>query len=421
MKWSSFSQAGILLLAGLSSSLQGQQPNQPHWVATWTTAQPLMRMPPRQPPAGPARPGFAATQSISQNGFHDQTVRMVVHTSLGGTKVRIRLANAIGGNIVRVGAAHVALRRKDDEIVPESDRALTFEGKPSCDLGPGMVILSDPLDFPLPKLGDIAVSLYFPESTGAAVSNNQTHTAWISKSGDLTAQASIPDAITTGAYYWLAGVEVLAPSNNALIVALGDSITESFRSTPDTNRGWPSVLAARLQADKGTANLGVANMGIGGNRLLHDGTGASALARLDRDVFGQSGTKWLMVLEGINDIGRAGPEAVTAEDLIGADKQIIERAHTLGIKVVGCTLPPFGGAGSWREDGEAVRETLNNWIRTSGAFDGVADFEKATQDSENPKRLKAEFDPGDHLHLTDAGYQAMADSIDLAIFKGKKK
>jgi lysophospholipase L1-like esterase len=376
-------------------------------------------MPLRQPPPGPARPGFSAMQAIARDGFKDQTVRMIVHTSIGGSRARIRLSNPFGGGTVTVGAAHLALRTKDAETLPDTDRALAFNGKPSVTLGPGMVLLSDPVDFKVPAGGDIAVSLYFPESTGPAVSNNQTHTAWISKSGDQTAQATLQEPFTTGAYYWLSGVEVQAPASSALIVALGDSITESFRSTPDTNRGWPSVLSARLLADKATAGLGVANMGIGGNRLLHDGTGASALARLDRDVLSQPAAKWLIILEGINDIGHAETEVVTAEDLIDADKQIIERAHALGIRVVGCTLPPFEGASYYRENGEAIREALNNWIRTGGAFDAVADFEKATSDPANPKKLKAEYDPGDHLHLTDAGYKAMADSIDLAIFKRK--
>ena len=237
---------------------------QSHWVATWTTAQPLIRMPLRQPPPGPARPGGSAMQTIAREGFKDQTVRMIVHTSIGGTKARIRLSNPFAGGQVTVGAAHIAMRMKDAETVPDTDRALTFNGKPSATFGPGMVIVSDPVDFKVPVGGDIAVSLYFPESTGPAVSNNQAHTAWISKAGDQTSQPGLQEPFTTGAYYWLSAVEVEAPASAALIVALGDSITESFRSTPDTNRGWPSVLSARLLAGKATASFGVANMGIGG-------------------------------------------------------------------------------------------------------------------------------------------------------------
>jgi lysophospholipase L1-like esterase len=181
-------------------------------------------------------------------------------------------------------------------------------------------------------------------------------------------------------------------------------------------------LAARLAKNKKTASVGVANMGIGGNRVLYDGSGASALARLDRDVLSQSGVKWVMLLEGINDIGRVGtntPEAPTADDLIAAYKQLIEIAHTHGIAVIGCTLTPYEGAGYSREPGEAVRQAVNTFIRTGGAFDAVVDFEAATRDSGNPKRFRAAFDPGDHLHPNDAGYQAMADAVDLAIFTRK--
>jgi lysophospholipase L1-like esterase len=182
-------------------------------------------------------------------------------------------------------------------------------------------------------------------------------------------------------------------------------------------------LAARLAANKATAKIGVANMGIGGNRVLRDGSGASALARFDRDVLGQPGVKWVSLMEGINDIGREATlpaEAVTADEIIGAYKQFIEQAHTHGVQVIGCTLTPYEGAGYYRENGESVREAVNSWIRTSGAFDAVADFEAATRDAANAKRLRAEFDPGDHLHPNDAGYQAMANTIDLKIFTSKR-
>lgn len=394
--------------------LPGQQAS--HWVATWSTAQPLTHTP---PPQGPARPGMAVQQTLNTRGFHDQTARMIVRTSIGGSRVRIRLANSFGSAPVTVGSAHIALRAQDSAIVAGSDRVLTFNGKPGCTLGPGVVLLSDPVDLKIPTYGDVAVSLYFPADTGPVTSHNGLHTTYISKTGDLTGQAAIADPLTTGAYYWLAGLEVLAPAQASTIVALGDSITESFRSTPDTNRSWPALLSERLAANKATANLAVANMGIGGNRLLREGTGASALARFDRDVLSQPGAKWVIVLEGINDIGRGDTiagEGVTAEELIAADKQIIERAHEFGLKAIGCTLPPFEGANYYRENGEAIREALNAWIRTGGAWDAVVDFEKATEDPANPKKLRAEFDPGDHLHLSDAGYKAMADAIDLKIF-----
>lgn len=433
------------------------QGNGDHWVTTWSTAQPMIRNPPARPPVPPAMaapasavttpapapppavpapaaaavppaPATAASpavpprlpnpaqQAINARGFHDQTVGMIVHTSIAGSKLRVRLSNPFGGMTVAVGSAHVALRSKESEIVAGSDHALTFGGKPGCTIGPGMVLLSDVVDMAAPRQADLAVSLYFPGETGPPSSHNGLHTSYVSKSGDLTSATAIADAIPTQLHYFLESVDVLAPAGAALVVALGDSITEGFRSTPDTDRTWPAVLSARLAAERTTSNLAVANMGIGGNRILRDGTGASALARFDRDVLSLPGVQWVVMLEGINDIGRANTEPASAEELIGGFRQIIERAHVHGLKVVGCTLPPYEGANYFREEGEATRQALNAWIRTGGAFDAVADFEAATRDPQHPARLRAEFDPGDHLHPNDAGYRAMAEAINLSIF-----
>ncbi len=418
----------ILAHACCFTLVLAQQAGQEHWVATWATAQQLIRTPPpAAPPAAPptaapraAAPGRAQQQAIATGGFKNQTVRMAFRTSIGGRRLRVKLANAFGGTPVVVGTAHIALRAKESEIVPGSDRTLAFNGKPGCTIGPGMVILSDPVDLTVPALGDLAVSLYFPGETGPPATHaTGLHTTYISKEGDTTGAASIAEAITTQSYYFLAGVDVMASADTSLIVAFGDSITDGSLSTPNADRSWPSRFAVRLADGKGTANLAVVNMGIGGNRLLRDMTGASALARLDRDVLSQAGVKWLILLEGINDIGRGSTqpsEAVTADELIGAYKQIIERARTHGIKVIGCTLTPFEGAAYAREEGEAIRQAANQWIRTSGAYDAVVDFEAATRDPSNPRRFRPDFDPGDHLHPNDAGYQAMADAVDLAIF-----
>jgi lysophospholipase L1-like esterase len=410
----------VLLLGQFASqALPAQTARTDHWVATWGTAQLLVRpQPPATPPA--AAP---AQQTPGARGFNNQTVRMVVRSSIGGRRLRIKVANAFGSAPVAIGAAHIALRAQDSGIVLGSDRALTFNGKPGCTLSPGVVRLSDPVDLNLPPLTDMAVSLFFPGETGPPTTHaTGLHTAYISKEGDFTGQPAIADAATTLSYYWLAGVDVLTPADAALLVTFGDSITDGTASTPNGNHNWPSLLASRLAKNKKTAMVGVANMGIGGNRVLYDGTGASALARFDRDVLSQSGVKWVMLLEGINDIGRVGtptPEAPTADDLIAAYRQIVERAHTHGIKVIGCTLTPYEGAGYSREPGEAIREAVNTFIRTGGAFDAVVDFEAATRDPANPKRFRAAFDPGDHLHPNDAGYQAMADAVDLSIFTRK--
>ena len=394
---------------------------QEHWVATWATAQLLARMQPvTLSPNAPA----AAQKSPAFRGFNNQTVRMIVRTSIGGRRLRVQLSNAFGATPVVVGAAHIALRGKDSEIVPGTDRALGFSGKPGCTIGPGVVIFSDPVELTVPALSDLSVSLYFPGETGPPTTHSTgLHTTYISKEGDATAQPAMADATTSQSYYYLAAVDVQAPAAASLIVAFGDSITDGARSTPDTNHSWPALLAARLAKNKATANLAVANLGIGGNRVLRDMTGASALARLDRDVLSQSGVQFLMVLEGINDIGRGATvpgEEVTSEELIGAYKQIIERAHTHGIKVIGCTLTPYEGAAYARPEGETIREAVNAWIRTSGAYDAVVDFEAATRDPANPRRFRPDLDPGDHLHPNDAGYQAMADAVDLGIFTGNR-
>ncbi|MEP6717462.1 MAG: GDSL-type esterase/lipase family protein [Terriglobia bacterium] len=405
MKFRSFL---VLAAAGCAtlSLAEAQQSNQQHWVATWTTPQPMMRaQPPRPqalspaptastssatPPAatpgtapanpGPGRQGNPALRAIATNGFKNQTVRMVVHTSIGGSRLRIRLENSFGADAVVIGSAHVALRATDSGIVPGSDHVVTFSGKPSTTIRSGVVILSDPVDLTFPNLGDLAVSLYLPEQTGPPAAHGGLHTSYVSKEGNQTGEATIPEPILVPSYYWLAGIDVMAPAAAASIVTLGDSITEGARSTPDTDHMWPALLSARLLANKSTANLAVVDMGIGGNRLLRDGSGASALARLDRDVFSQAGVKWMTILEGINDIGRvANPteDPLSAEDLIAGFQQIIERAHEVGIRVAGCTITPYGGAGYFSEKGEAIRQAVNTFIR-GGAFDAVIDFEAVT-------------------------------------------
>lgn len=425
----------VLVLAQLGTLglIEAQLKGQEHWVATWATAQTLVRpaapaaiaVQPNTLPAPAATPTGPATtpQAIGARGFNNQTVRMIVRTSIAGQRLRIRLSNAFGSAPVVVGAAHLALRAKDSGIVPGSDRPLTFHGKPGCTLGPGIVLFSDPVELNVPPVTELAVSLYFPGETRAPTTHaTALHNTYISKEGDTTAQPEIADPVTTQSYYWLAGVDVQAPAKAAVLVTFGDSITDGARSTNETNHSWPALLAARLAANKKTAGIGVANMGIGGNRVLRDGAGASALARFDRDVLAQPGVKWVTLMEGINDIGREAStpaEAVTADELIGAYQQLIEQAHAHGVQVIGCTLTPYEGAGYSRETGEAVRAAVNAWIRTPGAFDAVVDFEAATRDPANPKRIRADFDPGDHLHPNDAGYQAMADAFDLTIFTRK--
>ena len=433
------------------------------WVATWGTALQLARFaggpggrPPGAPgasaPSGaPGAPGAPATtpppppQGFPPRRFGapveiprlaDQTVRMIVRTSIAGRRVRIRLANAFGGTTVSIGAAHVARRASGSAVVAGSDRALTFGGKPNTLLYAGQTLVSDPVDLDIPALTDLAVSLYIAGDAGAPTAHRfGLRPTYVSTSGNHAAAAAI-DALeaTTESYYWLAGVDVLAPASAGTIVAFGDSITDGDQSTPDTNRMWPALLAARLQAQATTRGVGVVNAGIAGNRLLGDNNGGAV--RFVAHALTVPGVRWITVLEGINDITIAGrrfgqpPAAapigspattpalppVTADDLIGAYRQMIESAHLHGIRVIGCTLTPFGGSSAYSERGEAMRQAVNEWIRTSGAFDAVVDFDAVTRDVTDPQRFRPEAESPDLLHPGDGGYRLMAEAFDLALF-----
>jgi lysophospholipase L1-like esterase len=275
------------------------------------------------------------------------------------------------------------------------------------------------------------VSVYLPGDTGPATLHSVgLHTTYISKEGDITGAAEIAGAATSQSMFWLSSVDVAAPANVGAIVTFGDSITDGTRSTPDTDSSWPSFLAARLLSNPATSRIAVLNEAISGNRILRDGIGPAGLARFDRDVLTQPGIQWVTILEGINDIGAGigeafvfGPrpnspasENPTPDDIIGAYRQMIERAHTHGIKVIGCTLLPFEGAAYYSEGGNTVRQAVNQWIRTSRAFDAVVDFDAVTRNPQSPNKVRPEFDSGDHLHPNDAGYKAMAEAVDLSIF-----
>jgi lysophospholipase L1-like esterase len=431
----------ILLLVLQLANASAQRASAPkatsaeHWVPTWATAQELVRFPPPPgaPAIGPAAPVGTPVPTATPppipplQTVNNQTVRMFARTSIGGQRVRVKLANALLSTRVEIGEAHIALRDKDSGIAAGSDRKLTFGGLGTIIIAPGAVVVSDPVDLAIPPLTDVAVSVFFPGETGPPTTHERgLKTTYIAGPGDFTAAATMPDTAETRlSYYWLAAIEVDAPAETPLIVAFGDSITDGSRSTPDTNSPWPAMLATRLAADKATAPIAIINEGIGGNRVLSDGTlfqGVSALARLDRDVLNQPGVKWLIMLEGINDIGNGTAQlihapTVTAADLIWAYRQVIARAHTQGIKVIGGTLLPFEGANYFREEGEKIRQAVNEWIRTSKEYDAVIDFDAVVRDPANPRRIKPEFDPGDHLHPNDAGYKAMAGAIDLKIFR----
>jgi lysophospholipase L1-like esterase len=409
----------LALLAGLTGPAAFAQNGNEHWVVTWTGA-PLQAQPVRLGPVGQTT--TAAQQA--QAGFANQTVRMMVPISIGGRRVRVHVSNAYGTTPLAIGAAHIGVHAKGSAIAAGSDRALTFSGKPAFTIPPGAAAISDPVDLDAPPLAELAISVFVPGPTGPpTIHPGAQHTSYVSKAGDATAQTSFEDAASTQSWYWVTAVDVLAPASAGAIIAFGDSITDGARSSMDSNSSWPSRLAARLQASPATSNMAVGNQGIGGNRILRDVAGANALARFDTDVLSQSGVRWLVVLEGINDIGRgAGPtaipsDAVTSDELIAGLRQMVERAHTHGIRIAGATLTPYTGAPYYSDKGEVIRAAVNTWIRTSGAFDAVIDFEAAMRDPGNPKTFLPAYDSGDHLHPSDAGYKAMADAIDLKIFE----
>jgi len=396
----------LLVLAILATSASVAQDR---WVATWASAQ----QQPAGPPPAPANGAPPAPAPLA--AIHNQTVRMIVHTSaLGGQRLRLQLSNAYGTAPLMVGAVHVARRGKESEIAAGSDRPVMFGAKSTFSIPPGAVMLSDAVDMAVPSLSDLMVSVYIPEDSGPLTRHALAlRPTYISKAGNFTASGTITDATTTQSWYWLSEIDVLAQADAGTLVTFGDSITDGARSTPETDHSWPAVLAQRLASNKATAGVGIANEGIAGNRILADVAGTNALARFDRDVLSVAGVKWLTILEGINDIGR-GP--VPAEDLIAGMQQMIERAHTHGIRVIGCTMTPFEGAGYYSEKGEEVRKAVNQWIRSGKAFDAVVDFDAVTRDPAAPGKFRAEFDSGDHLHPGDAGYKAMAEAFDLALF-----
>jgi lysophospholipase L1-like esterase len=386
-----------------------------HWVATWATA--LVARPLPGPNAPPPRPGFPPPAKVD-----DQTVRQIVHTSLGGDRVRVVLSNAFGTAPVEIGAAAVALKDKGSAVVASSVKPLMFNGEKAAVILPGAVLLSDPVDLHVESLTDLAIDLYLPGDLGIGPSPVTTHngasqTNYISAQGNHAGEPAFPPESQTVAWLLLARVEVAAPPAARVVAAFGDSITDGARSTLDTNSRWPDELARRLAARKG-AGVAIVNAGISGNQVLADGAGTSALARFDRDVLMQTGVTHVIVLEGINDIGvaRASPKP-SVEDLIAGHEQLIERAHARGLKIYGATLTPFEGAGYFTPEGEKKRAALNDWIRTSGAYDGVIDFDELTRDPAAPTKFAPAFDSGDHLHPGDAGYKAMGDAIDLALFR----
>jgi lysophospholipase L1-like esterase len=374
-----------------------------HWVGTWAAA-----------PA-PAETG----------AFSNQTLRMNARISIGGKTLRVRLSNAYGARPLTIGSAHIGIREKSAGIVPGSGRTLTFGGEASATIAAGALLLSDPVELEVAPLADVAISFFLPSDVPAAfgiTGRYARQTNYISPPGDFSAETVMPVGRITDDWFFVSGIDVLAPGETGGIVALGDSLTDANISTHDAFCRWPDQLARRLVA-RGGRQLGVMNQGLGGNRILHDIRGDSGLRRFDRDVLAQPGVTHVIVVLGTNDLRNrwAKPEEeVTAEQMIAGLKQMALRAHARGIEIFGGTLMPFENetflVGAWTPAREAVRQAVNAWIRDSGAFDAVVDFDKGVRDPEHPTRMLPIYDCGDHLHPSDLGYNRMGDIIDLALF-----
>jgi lysophospholipase L1-like esterase len=377
-----------------------------HWVGTWAAS----------PLAEPNTPAY---------GSADTTLREIVHISLGGSSVRIIVSNEFGIDSLTIGAAQIALSTGASDIDTTASSTLTFSGRPSITIPSGALAVSDPVSLSVPAFANLAVSLFIPAQTIRQLSiHGLASQIGYKAPGNLVTEKTFSSPETIDSWPFLKGVDVMASGKSASIVALGDSITDGAHSTRGANARWPDFLARRLQANKKTAQLGVLNEGINGNRILHDGWGPNALSRFDRDVLAQAGVKYLIILESINDIGAAqnpvNPhDVVTADDLIAGLTQLAVRAHTHGIKVFGATLTPYVGAGYASPAGEKMREAVNQWIRNTNQFDGVIDFDKVTRDPSNPETFSPLAGSPDHLHPGDSGYKLMGDSIDMKLFTTK--
>lgn len=400
--------AAFLFVAAPASFVRAQSRAET-WVGTWATA-----VVSASAPTTPAPPAAGQPAPPPPPSFADQTLRQIVRVGLGGERLRIVLTNAYGTAPLVVGSTHVALREKGAAIKAGTDRAVMFEGRPNVTIPAGAMGVSDAVSLPVPAFADLAISLHLPEATGSSPATMHTlglQTNYVTAGGNQVAAPDLPGATTNQNWFYLSRVEVATAGPVMALVTLGDSITDGTRSTPDTNNRWPNHFAKRLSAQG--IKMGVMNVGISANRLLSEPVGVSALTRFDRDVIAQTGATHVVVLEGINDIRRM---PVTVADLVFAHKQLITRAHAKGLRIYGATLLPFEGDSQYGPETEAKRQGINQWIRTSGAYDGVIDFDAAVRDPAQPTKIQQRYDSGDHLHPNDAGYEAMANAVDMKLF-----
>ena len=396
--------AGLILMTGLACAATGGGlrggTEAPRWVGTWACG-PQLTEPGNNPPPP---------------GLRGNTLRQIVYTSIGGRRLRLRLSNEFGDGPVTMRAVHVATSTGGDAIDAGTDRALAFSGAGAVTIPPGQAVWSDAFDFALAPQTRLAVTIGFGGVPGGVTGHPGSRTTSYLAAGDAVASPSLPAAATTDHWYYITGVDVIADARAAALVTLGDSLTDGRGSTTNGHDRWPDNLSRRLRANAATAQVAVLNLGIGGNAVVAGGLGPTATQRFTRDVLGQSGVRWLIVFEGVNDICGAGGGQQAADDLITAYSQLIDLAHARGVRVYGATLTPIGGSHYDSTEHEAARQTVNTWIRTSGRFDAVIDLDVAVGDPDKPATLLAAHDSGDHLHLNATGYEHVADAVGLALF-----
>jgi len=399
-------------LAACAAAAAATDAGSPRWVGSWAASQ-----------QAPEPRNALATEDLK-----DATLRQTIRLSLGGAQLRLRLSNRFGTMPLHFSAVHIArpVAPGSSAILAESDKALAFSGSPDVTIPAGADYVSDTVAFTAAPLSDLAITLHIDEPPAQQTGHPGSRTTSYFTHGNLVSAADLPDAKKVDHWYFIAGLEVMAPPQAAAIITMGDSITDGSGSTTNGNNRWPDVLSARLRAEPRTQSFAVLNHGIGGNRLLLDGLGPNALARFDRDVLAQPGARYLIVLEGVNDLGMTtrehevsqGEHDALVRHIEGAYQQMIVRSHAHGIQVIGATILPFTGSGFYHPGAatEADRQAINQWIRTPGNFDAVVDFDQVTRDPEHPERMLAEYDSGDHLHPSAAGYKAMASAIPLSLF-----
>lgn len=369
------------------------------WVGAWACA------PQRIEPAD-----LPASRGLAQH-----TLRQVVFPTIDGRRLRVRLSNAHGDGPVTMRSVHVARSASGGRIETATDTMLTFSGSALVTISPGETVMSDPFEFALTAFTSIAITIQFGNVPAAVTGHPGSRTTSYLTASDGVSSATLAGAATLERWYYVTGVDVLADPTTAAVVTLGDSITDGRGSTTDANDRWPDALARRLRDTAANANVSVLNQGIGGNAVLSGGLGPTAMQRFTRDVLDQSGARWLILLEGVNDIGCASSPSVAAE-LIATFARFVDLAHARNIRAYGVPILPFGGSPYASAEHEAVRQTVNGWIRTGGKFDAVIDLDAAVRDPSAPDTLLPAYDCGDHLHLTPAGYRRMADAIDLTLF-----